>query len=146
MSIVLRFWTGDPPAPYVTDTNVGSIRDSSASARPRLRSPSSVRGGKNSNEKEGSVPAARRSSIRIGGSLGRAVPDLRLCARPNDQSAALEVGQPAERLVEQPGRGVGPEQLAVDSARELERGQRPGGERAADGVQALGDERAVGLD
>ena len=41
------------------------MRDSSASARPRLRSPSSVLGGKNSKEKEGSAPAAIRSSIRM---------------------------------------------------------------------------------
>ncbi len=66
MSIVLPRWAGVPPAPYVTDTNVGSSRASSASAVLRFASPSSVLGGKNSNEKAGSDPLAIRSSMRIG--------------------------------------------------------------------------------
>ena len=65
MSIVLRLCVVLPAAPYVTETNVGSSRDSSASARPRFRSPSSVFGGKNSNENDGSLLEAIRSSIRM---------------------------------------------------------------------------------
>src|ERR687891_528488 len=137
MSIVLRFSIVLPAAPYVTETNVGSSRDSSASARPRLRSPSSVRGGKNSNEKEGSGTEARRSSIRIGGSLSGAFPALGSVALADDHSTALEVGQPAQRLVEQPARAVGGEQVAVDGLGGLVRGQRAGGERRADGVHPL---------
>jgi hypothetical protein len=42
----------------VTDTNAGSSARSSASAFQKLRSPSSVLGGKNSNEKTGSAEDA----------------------------------------------------------------------------------------
>src|SRR5918999_2143796 len=111
MSIVLRFSVVLPAAPYVTDTNVGFSRESSASARPRLRSPSSVRGGKNSNEKEGSAPEPRRSSIRIPGSLR---PALRGIAVVGGLAQALEVREPAQGLGEQPRRRVVGEGLAVD--------------------------------
>src|SRR5215211_6397012 len=116
MSIVLRFSVELPPAPYVTDTNVGFRRDSSASARPRLRSPSSVLGGKNSNEKDGSSPAAIRSSIRIvGRSLGGArAPALRLIAQSRGAPRALEVRDPAQHLGQQPARGLRLQPLAVD--------------------------------
>src|SRR3954468_1185311 len=52
----------EPPAPYVTDTKVGCRPSSSRIACQRLRSPSSVFGGKNSNEKDRS-PVASRSPI-----------------------------------------------------------------------------------
>ncbi len=55
----------EPPAPYVTDANAGSSWRSAASAARRLRSPSSVFGGKNSNENSGSVRLAMISSIRM---------------------------------------------------------------------------------
>ena len=46
---------------------------------------------------------------------------------------------------EQPARGRRGERVAVDPLRELVRGAGAGGERAADAVERLGDERAVGL-
>ncbi len=64
MSIV--FSRVEPPAPQVTETKLGSSGRSAWSASKRLRSPSSVCGGKNSNEKTGSVALASASSIRIG--------------------------------------------------------------------------------
>ena len=119
------------------------MRESSASARPRLRSPSSVRGGKNSNENDGSAPSASRSSIRIARSLGsRALP-----ASPGSpldgQRPLLQVRQAARVLLSsQFGRGL-VELLAVDGLGELERvAARP--RAPPDGGQALGDERAVG--
>ena len=55
-----------PPAPYVTETKSGLSWRSDSRASPRTRSPASVLGGKNSNEKIGSSAAAMISSIRIG--------------------------------------------------------------------------------
>ena len=52
----------DPPAPYVTDTNVGRSGSSSLMARQSWASPSSSFGGKNSNETVRSC-AARSSRI-----------------------------------------------------------------------------------
>src|SRR3954471_10985 len=144
MSTVLRFCTSLPPAPYVTETNVGFRRESSASARPRLRSPSSVRGGKNSNENDGSEPLARRSSIRIARSLGR--PPLwgpRIVRR---LAELVKVGQPAARLREQPRGRALVKLLAVDRLGELERRLRAMRERALDLLEVLGDEGAVGGD
>src|SRR5215211_9379934 len=120
MSIVLRFSVELPPAPYVTDTNVGFRRDSSASARPRLRSPSSVLGGKNSKEKDGSAAAAIRSSIRIAVSLG-GTPAHRLARRSHERAEALEVAEVAQHLGQQPRRGLGRHALAVDVGQQLER-------------------------
>src|SRR3954470_2025669 len=54
----------EPPAPYVTDTNAGSSCLRTWAARHRFSSPSSVFGGKNSNEKTGRR-ASRISSIRM---------------------------------------------------------------------------------
>src|SRR3954462_320633 len=105
MSMVLRFSVVLPPAPYVTETNVGLRRDSSASARPRLRSPSSVRGGKNSKENDGSVPEAIRSSMRTALSLG-GTPALRLVAGQPHAARGIEVLQVGQRLGQRPrGRG-----------------------------------------
>ena len=50
----------EPPAPYVTETNVGRSASSSRIARQSCRSPSSVFGGKNSKENDRS-PAASSS-------------------------------------------------------------------------------------
>src|SRR3954447_15004592 len=61
----------EPPAPYVTDTNDGSSCFSSCAARQRFSMPSSVFGGKNSNEKTG-FRASRISSIRMRGGYARA--------------------------------------------------------------------------
>src|SRR5215218_5329693 len=140
MSIVLRFSVELPPAPYVTDTNVGFRRDSSASARPRFRSPSSVLGGKNSKENDGSAPPASRSSIRIAGSLGSRRPPLGGLTPAFDQPLPLEMDQVGASLGQQPrGRGL-VEELAVDRLGDLVRGPRQGG---ADGLEPFGDERAV---
>ena len=57
-----------PPAPYVTDTKLGSSSRSLAIVRSRACSPASVLGGKNSNEKTGS-PRPNSSSTRITGAI-----------------------------------------------------------------------------
>src|SRR4051794_34441692 len=61
----------EPPAPYVTDTNDGSSCLSSCAARQRFSMPSSVFGGKNSNEKKG-FRSSRISSIRMPEGYARA--------------------------------------------------------------------------
>ena len=63
-----------PPAPYVTDTNVGRSGSSSLMERQRTSSPSASLGGKNSNENDG-VPLRRScpmaESPGMGASVGR---------------------------------------------------------------------------
>src|SRR4051812_18167173 len=61
----------EPPAPYVTDTNAGSSCLSSWAARHRFSMPSSVFGGKNSNEKTGRR-SSRISSMRMREGYARA--------------------------------------------------------------------------
>src|SRR5215213_7522256 len=107
MSIVLSFSPGLPPAPYVTETNVGSRVERAARAASRLRAPSSVLGGKNSKENEGSGLAAMRSSIRM--ALEASFPALGLSLDPPDRPAALEMDQVAQQLGQQPARHLGAE-------------------------------------
>ncbi len=54
-----------PPAPYVTDTNVGSRCSSSLIERHRICSPSSSFGGKNSNENDRPPPRTRSPMLRV---------------------------------------------------------------------------------
>src|SRR4051812_13481412 len=61
----------EPPAPYVTDTKDGSSCLNSCAARQRFSMPSSVFGGKNSNEKTG-FRSSRISSIRMPEGYARA--------------------------------------------------------------------------
>src|SRR5215213_3385358 len=132
MSIVLSFSPGLPPAPYVTETNVGSRVERAARAASRLRAPSSVLGGKNSKENEGSGLAAMRSSIRM--ALEASFPPLGLALDLPRLATRFEVGQVAEQLGQQPARHLRPEPVAVDRRGEVVGRARPGGERGADRV------------
>ena len=90
----------DPPAPYVTETKSGSSGDRASSAQRRLRSPSSVLGGKNSKEKTGSTAEARISSMRIAGhctNLDKIV--SRLSATPSNTRKTSLGSWPAPRSV-----------------------------------------------
>ena len=75
-----------PPAPYVTDTNVGRRSSSSRIERHRTASPSASLGGKNSKEKDRS-PAARSSRMDVDGpgspqdSTGTMAPRVRRYSR-----------------------------------------------------------------
>src|SRR3954451_10267366 len=67
----------EPPAPYVTETNVGCSPSSSRIACQRLRSPSSVFGGKNSNEHDRSPVASRSPIFAAETRVGKAnLPDM----------------------------------------------------------------------
>src|SRR3954452_2050920 len=67
----------EPPAPYVTETNVGCSPSSSRMACHRLRSPSSVLGGKNSNENDRSPVASRSPIFAAEAMYGKAnLPDM----------------------------------------------------------------------
>ena len=68
----------DPPAPYVTETKLGSSGSSSRIACQRSRSPSSVAGGKNSNDHD-FWPSASRSRMVV------APPGI-VDARPRDMA------------------------------------------------------------
>src|SRR3954470_6371910 len=59
----------EPPAPYVTETNVGDRPSSRRSACHRSRSPAGVFGGKNSKEYDRSPPArsSRMVETRVAG-------------------------------------------------------------------------------
>src|SRR4051812_10439369 len=143
-----------PPAPYVTDTKSGRNERSSPTASNRLRRPSSVFGGKNSKEKTGRCCCASSSSMRTrrrgerrsaGGPPALGPVGLRPLRRR--LSHDLEVAQIAERLLQPPARG-GPRRLgAVDARDRLERRDRAAfAQRREQPLEALGDERAVGVD
>src|SRR5215217_9261148 len=110
--------------------------ESSSRAAARLRSPSSVLGGKNSKEKDG-PPSARRSSMRIRSSLGGGRPAVGAAGPrglPPRLSALLEVDQPRAGLGEQPRRRLLRERLAVDAPGEIVGRGRAVRERAAHAV------------
>src|SRR5215218_3455640 len=146
MSIVLRFSVVLPAAPYVTETNVGLRRDSSASARPRLRSPSSVFGGKNSKENDGSLPEAIRSSIRTPLSLGGA-PAHRVLAVAAGEALRLQVLEVGERHGQRPGGRRRRVLAALNLRQELVR-RRPAArlQGGADAVEPAAHQGAVGVD
>ena len=127
---------------------VGSSRASSASAVLRFASPSSVLGGKNSNEKAGSAPLAIRSSMRIARAVYERRPVLgrirRACAR--SRRAPRRCTQPGAGQRHQPAAHLLGEALAVDRAGDLERRQRAVRQRGPDRLHALGDQLAVALD
>src|SRR3954452_1745469 len=121
-----------PPAPYVTDTKTGRSERSSPTASNRFRRPSSVFGGKNSNEKTGRCCWASSSSMRTprrveGRSAGEA-PALGSVVRialDDRLLGHLQMAQVAERLLHPPARGRGRRLLAVDRRDRLECGDRP---------------------
>src|SRR2546423_12006790 len=128
----------------MTETNAGSSARSSPSAFQKLRSPSSVFGGKNSKEKTGSVALAYSSSIRM--EALEASPPLRLALHALRPAGGLEVREVGQRLVEPPAPGLWRHRLAVDVGHDLERGPRLARERALRALDPLVDERAVGVD
>src|SRR4051812_50188093 len=90
----------EPPAPYVTETNVGDSPSSRRSACHRSRSPAGVFGGKNSNEYDRSPPARSsrmvetrgaggRSASRVGGASGVGAGD--------GNAGAAGAGKPADQ-------------------------------------------------
>src|SRR5919206_4955443 len=143
-----------PPAPYVTDTKSGRSERSSPTASNRLRRPSSVFGGKNSNEKTGRCCCASSSSMRTSRRVERrsagGAPTLGLVARNALRPRALgdlQMPQVAERLLHPPARGRGGRLGAVDGRNRLERGDRATRpQRPQQSVEPLVHERAVALD
>src|SRR3954447_7164051 len=140
-----------PPAPYVTDTKSGRSERSSPTASNRLRRPSSVFGGKNSNEKTGRCCCASSSSMRTsrrveGRSAGGAPALGSAAVGAVDRGAPgdLQVARVAERLLNPPARRRRCRLGAVHGRHGLERGHRAA--RAQDAQQrldALAHERAV---
>src|SRR6202034_3471173 len=105
-----------PPAPYGTDTKDGSSWRSSPSASRRFCSPTSVLGGKNSNEHVG--PSEDRiSSMRI---RELCSPALGLAGDPPRAVGDLQVAQHRERLGQQPLRGHRREVRSVYAREDLE--------------------------
>src|SRR4051812_42348390 len=86
----------EPPAPYVTDTKAGSSCFRTCAARHRFSSPSSVFGGKNSNEKTGRR-SSRISSIRILKGYARGSGFL---VRQQDVEVRRELRVPVHRVLD----------------------------------------------
>src|SRR5512135_491710 len=85
----------DPPAPYVTDTNVGRSASSSRIASQSWRSPSSVLGGKNSKENDGRpVPSSSRTVGVLTGRTLWAAPMRRAYAGHDGPRERFPAGSP----------------------------------------------------